>query len=128
MTNESKALRSIFCHYRNEEENGSYTDPNIERAAVLGGGLMGAGISHVSVAKAKVPVRIKDVSNDGVLNALKYNYKLFEKQRKRRILSKAQLQSRCYSCQVVLTSLPLTILTLLSKPYLKIYNSRWLQM
>ena len=55
---------------------------------------MGAGISHVSVSKAKVPVRIKDVSNDGVLNALKYNYKLFDKQRKRRIISKAQLQSK----------------------------------
>ena len=55
---------------------------------------MGAGISHVSVARAKVPVRIKDVSNDGVLNALNYNYKLFEKQRKRRIISKAGLQSK----------------------------------
>ncbi|MCV5977309.1 3-hydroxyacyl-CoA dehydrogenase NAD-binding domain-containing protein, partial [Escherichia coli] len=39
-------------------------------------------------------VRIKDVSNDGVLNALNYNYKLFEKQRKRRILSKADLQAK----------------------------------
>ncbi|MDF4871847.1 3-hydroxyacyl-CoA dehydrogenase NAD-binding domain-containing protein, partial [Vibrio parahaemolyticus] len=38
--------------------------------------------------------RIKDVSNDGVLNALNYNYKLFEKQRKRRILSKADLQAK----------------------------------
>lgn len=96
MTNESKALRSIFfATTEMKKENGSYADPKaLERAAVLGGGLMGAGISHVSVAKAKVPVRIKDVSNDGVLNALKYNYKLFEKQRKRRILSKAQLQSK----------------------------------
>ena len=50
---------------------------------------MGAGISHVSVAKAKVPVRIKDVSNEGVLNALNYNFKLFDKQRKRRILSQS---------------------------------------
>lgn len=66
----------------------------VHKVGVLGGGLMGAGISHVSVAKAKVPVRIKDVSNDGVLNALNYNYKLFEKQRKRRILSKADLQAK----------------------------------
>ena len=55
---------------------------------------MGAGISHVSVAKAKVPVRIKDVSNEGVLNALNYNFKLFDKQRKRRILSRAGLESK----------------------------------
>ncbi|KJY91162.1 multifunctional fatty acid oxidation complex subunit alpha [Vibrio neptunius] len=96
MTSESKALRSIFfATTEMKKENGSDAEPKtIERAAVLGGGLMGAGISHVSVSKAKIPVRIKDVSNDGVLNALKYNYKLFDKQRKRRIISKAQLQSQ----------------------------------
>lgn len=96
MTSESKALRSIFfATTEMKKEHGSDAEPKaIANAAVLGGGLMGAGISHVSVAKAKVPTRIKDVSNDGVLNALKYNYKLFEKQRKRRIISKAQLQSK----------------------------------
>lgn len=95
MTSESKALRSIFfATTEMKKEHGSDAKPNkVERAAVLGGGLMGAGISHVSVAKAKVPVRIKDVSNDGVLNALQYNYKLFETQRKRRIISKPQLQA-----------------------------------
>ncbi|WP_391089541.1 fatty acid oxidation complex subunit alpha FadJ [Vibrio sp. NH-UV-68] len=96
MTPESKALRSIFfATTEMKKDNGSDAEPRtIARAAVLGGGLMGAGISHVSVAKAKVPVRIKDVSNDGVLNALKYNFKLFEKQRKRRIISKVQLQNK----------------------------------
>lgn len=96
MTSESKALRSIFfATTEMKKDHGSDAKPRkLGRAAVLGGGLMGAGISHVSVAKAKVPVRIKDVSNDGVLNALKYNYNLFEKQRKRRILSKAQLQDK----------------------------------
>lgn len=96
MTPESKALRSIFfATTEMKKENGTEAAPRIvKRAAVLGGGLMGAGISHVSVAKAKVPVRIKDVSNDGVLNALKYNHKLFETQRKRRIISKAGLQAK----------------------------------
>ncbi|OJI50195.1 fatty acid oxidation complex subunit alpha FadJ [Vibrio vulnificus] len=96
MSNESKALRSIFfATTEMKKETGSEAKPSkVGMVGVLGGGLMGAGISHVSVAKAKVPVRIKDVSNDGVLNALKYNYKLFDKQRKRRILSKAQLQSK----------------------------------
>ncbi|WP_117233411.1 fatty acid oxidation complex subunit alpha FadJ [Vibrio maerlii] len=96
MTSESKALRSIFfATTEMKKEHGSDAEPKqVGRVNVLGGGLMGAGISHVSVAKAKVPVRIKDVSNDGVLNALKYNYKLFDKQRKRRILSKAQLQNK----------------------------------
>ncbi|CAE6893607.1 Catalyzes the formation of a hydroxyacyl-CoA by addition of water on enoyl-CoA. Also exhibits 3-hydroxyacyl-CoA epimerase and 3-hydroxyacyl-CoA dehydrogenase activities [Vibrio sp. B1ASS3] len=96
MSSESKALRSIFfATTEMKKENGAEAEPAaVNRVGVLGGGLMGAGISHVSVAKAKVPVCIKDVSNDGVLNALNYNYKLFEKQRKRRIISKAGLQSK----------------------------------
>lgn len=96
MSLESKALRSIFfATTEMKKETGSDAKPQtVKRIGVLGGGLMGAGISHVSVAKAKVPVRIKDVSNDGVLNALNYNYKLFDKQRKRRILSKAQMQTK----------------------------------
>jgi len=96
MTTESQALRSIFfATTEMKKDNGSDAKPApVNRVGVLGGGLMGAGISHVSVAKAKVPVRVKDVSNDGVLNALNYNYKLFEKQRKRRILSKAQVQQK----------------------------------
>ncbi len=57
--------------------------------------LMGAGISHVSVAKAKVPVRIKDVSNEGVLNALNYNYKVVRiSSCRRRILSRSGLESK----------------------------------
>lgn len=96
MSSESKALRSIFfATTEMKKETGSDAKPQtVKHIGVLGGGLMGAGISHVSVAKAKVPVRIKDVSNDGVLNALNYNYKLFDKQRKRRILSKAQMQTK----------------------------------
>jgi 3-hydroxyacyl-CoA dehydrogenase/enoyl-CoA hydratase/3-hydroxybutyryl-CoA epimerase len=96
MSSESKALRSIFfATTEMKKEHGTDAKPaGVKKVGVLGGGLMGAGISHVSVAKAKVPVRIKDVSNDGVLNALNYNYKLFDKQRKRRILSKADLQAK----------------------------------
>lgn len=96
MSSESKALRSIFfATTEMKKETCSSAKPkHVQRVGVLGGGLMGAGISHVTASKAKVPVRIKDVSNDGVLNALNYNYKLFDKQRQRRILSKAQLQSK----------------------------------
>lgn len=95
MTSQSKALRSIFfATIEMKKETGGDAEPaQVNRIGVLGGGLMGAGIAHVSVAKAKLPVRIKDVSNDGVLNALNYNFKLFEKQRKRRIISKAKLQT-----------------------------------
>ncbi|MGR5131502.1 fatty acid oxidation complex subunit alpha FadJ [Vibrio alfacsensis] len=96
MSSESKALRSIFfATTEMKKENGTNAEPaQVKKVGVLGGGLMGAGISHVTVTKAKAPVRIKDVSNDGVLNALNYNYKLFEKQRKRRIITKADLQAK----------------------------------
>ncbi len=95
MTPESKALRSIFfATTEMKKEQGSDAKPKtIQRVGVLGGGLMGAGISHVTVSKAKLPVRVKDVSNDGVLNALRYNHQLFEKQRKRRILRRAEQQA-----------------------------------
>ncbi len=94
MTSESKALRSIFFSTTEmKKESGSDVKPNhIKQVGVLGGGLMGAGISYVSVAKANVSVRVKDVSNDGVLNAIHYNHQLFAKQRKRRILTKAGSQ------------------------------------
>ncbi|WP_413284851.1 fatty acid oxidation complex subunit alpha FadJ [Vibrio sp. MA40-2] len=96
MTSESKALRSIFfATTEMKKDNGTDASPAaISSIGVLGGGLMGAGISHVSVAKAQVPVRIKDVANDGVLNALNYNFKLFSKLKKRRILSNAQVQKK----------------------------------
>ncbi|GAL28259.1 enoyl-CoA hydratase [Vibrio variabilis] len=96
MTSESKALRSIFfATTEMKKEFGSDAQPNtVNNAVVLGGGLMGAGITHVTVSKAKVPVRIKDVSNDGIVNALGYNFKLLEKKRKRRIISKADLQAQ----------------------------------
>lgn len=96
MTPESEALRSIFfaTTEMKKEHFGEAKPRPVNQVGVLGGGLMGAGIAHVSLGKAKVPVKLKDVSEDGVLNALSYNYKLFSKQRRRRILSKAQLQAK----------------------------------
>ncbi|MGL5653284.1 MAG: fatty acid oxidation complex subunit alpha FadJ [Vibrio sp.] len=96
MSPQSKALRSIFLATSEmKKEFGVCTEPAVVGAVgVLGGGLMGAGISHVTLAKAKLPVRIKDVTNDGVLHALRYNYQLFDKQKQRSRLSQAQLQAR----------------------------------
>lgn len=96
MTSESKALRSIFfATTEMKKELGSDAQPKVvDNAIILGGGLMGAGIAHVTVTKAKVPVRVKDVADQGVLNALHYNYQLLEKKRKRQILTKAQLQAQ----------------------------------
>ncbi|WP_153446617.1 fatty acid oxidation complex subunit alpha FadJ [Vibrio algicola] len=99
MTTESQALRSIFfATTEMKKDFGSDATPKtITDVAVLGGGLMGAGIGYVSATKAKVPVRIKDVSNDGVLHAMNYSYKLLGKLVERRALTKAQLQKQMQS-------------------------------
>lgn len=96
MSSQSKALRHIFfatTAMKKEQGNLEQAHP-LTHIGVLGGGLMGAGISHVTATKADLPVRIKDVHNDGVLNALNYNYKLLSKKRDRKIISKAQLQKQ----------------------------------
>lgn len=96
MTPESAALRSLFFAMTEmKKEKGSEAEPTpISRVGVLGGGLMGGGIAHVSIAKAKKNVTIKDISNDGLLNAYQYHYQRLEKLRKRRIISKAKLQQQ----------------------------------
>ncbi|MFD2180217.1 fatty acid oxidation complex subunit alpha FadJ [Veronia pacifica] len=95
-TPESAALRSIFFAVTEmKKENGADAEPKpLTGVNVLGGGLMGAGIAHVSVTKAKLPAHVKDVSNDGALNALQYNFKLLDKKRKRRIVSKSEVQQQ----------------------------------
>ena len=99
MTPESQALRSIFfATTEMKKDFGSDAKPKtITNVAVLGGGLMGAGIGYVSATKAKVPVRIKDVSNDGILHAMSYSYQLLGKLVKRHSLTKAQLQQQMQS-------------------------------
>ncbi|MBV7298590.1 fatty acid oxidation complex subunit alpha FadJ [Enterovibrio paralichthyis] len=96
MTSESAALRSLFfATTAMKKENGADAEPRkVTGVTVLGGGLMGAGIANVSATKANLAVRVKDVSNDGILNAMNYSYKLLDKKRKRRIISKAEMQKQ----------------------------------
>ncbi|AOT07942.1 fatty acid oxidation complex subunit alpha FadJ [Pseudoalteromonas luteoviolacea] len=94
MTDVSRSLRGIFFATTEMKKEWQSDDTaKIERAAVLGGGLMGAGITHVSAVKAGARVRIKDVAHQGISNALNYSYNILSKKQKRRILSKAQMQS-----------------------------------
>jgi 3-hydroxyacyl-CoA dehydrogenase/enoyl-CoA hydratase/3-hydroxybutyryl-CoA epimerase len=96
MTPESAALRSLFFAMTEmKKEKGSDAEPKvINHVGVLGGGLMGGGIAHVSIVKAKKNVIIKDISNDGLLNAYQYHYQRLDKLRKRRIVTKAKLQQQ----------------------------------
>lgn len=94
MTPESAALRALFFSITEmKKEKGSEAVPkSIDHVGVLGGGLMGGGIAHVSIIKAKKKVTLKDLDNDGLLNAYQYHYQRLNTLRKRRIISTAQLQ------------------------------------
>lgn len=97
MTPESAALRSIFfatTQMKKESGAGETQPVKVRKAAILGGGLMGGGIANVTVSKAGVPVRLKDINQQGISNALKYSYTLLEKKFRRRFISKAELQKQ----------------------------------
>ncbi|MFQ6371770.1 fatty acid oxidation complex subunit alpha FadJ [Shewanella sp. YIC-542] len=93
MTSESAALRSIFFATTDmkKETGAAGAKPRaLQKAVVLGGGLMGGGIAAVTISKAKLPVRVKDISEKGLSNALAYAYKLLDKSVQRRHMSAAQ--------------------------------------
>ncbi|MBR9727470.1 fatty acid oxidation complex subunit alpha FadJ [Shewanella intestini] len=92
MSKESESLRSLFfATTEMKKETGAQgtTARKVNKAVVLGGGLMGGGIASVTTTKAKVPVRVKDISEQGLSNALAYAYKLLAKGVKRRHMTPA---------------------------------------
>ncbi|SQD78127.1 fatty acid oxidation complex subunit alpha FadJ [Moritella yayanosii] len=97
MTSESAALRGIFfatTAMKKEDGVKGVKPKKVKKAVVLGGGLMGGGIANVTATKAKVPVRIKDIAPQGLLNAQKYTYDILNKKVKRRFMSKSEMQSQ----------------------------------
>ncbi|WP_394129840.1 fatty acid oxidation complex subunit alpha FadJ [Shewanella maritima] len=92
MSKESESLRSIFfaTTEMKKETGAEGVEPReVNKAMVLGGGLMGGGIASVTTTKAKIPVRVKDISEQGLSNALSYAYKLLAKGVKRRHMTPA---------------------------------------
>src|SRR5690606_13820229 len=97
MNKESAALRRLFfstTQMKKETGAGDVKPVKVHKAAVLGGGLMGGGIANVTSTKAGVPVRIKDINEQGISNALKYSYSLLQKKFKRCFISKADMQQQ----------------------------------
>ncbi len=97
MSPESKQLRGIFfaTTEMKKETGAEGVEPRkVHKAAVLGGGLMGGGIAYVTVNKAGVPVRIKDIGHQGISHALKYSYDLLNKKVKRRHMLKSEMQQQ----------------------------------
>ncbi|TCI03044.1 fatty acid oxidation complex subunit alpha FadJ [Corallincola luteus] len=94
---ESQQLRNIFfatTEMKKESGVEGGEAAAIHKTAVLGGGLMGAGIANVTAMRAKLPVRIKDVAPAGISNALRYSYDRLLKQVKRRHLTKRQMENQ----------------------------------
>jgi len=92
MSPQSAALRGLFfASSALKKELGSDAAPRpLHSVAVLGGGLMGAGIASVSAIKGKLPVRIKDMTPEGINHALKYSWDLLSKQVARRQITSVQ--------------------------------------
>ena len=67
------------------------TKPNeMHQVGVLGAGLMGAGIAMVSLDKADLSVRLKDVSDDGLARGVGHIHAAFGKRVARRQMTRAE--------------------------------------
>lgn len=92
---ESAQLRNIFFAMTALKRENGVADKTVKpratkKVAVLGAGLMGAGIAFVSVDKADVDVRLKDRDAAGLNRGMATLHGLFEKKVKRRSLSRAE--------------------------------------
>lgn len=94
MTPQSAALRGLFfASTALKKERGADAEPlPLQRIGILGGGLMGGGIANVTATRAGLPVRIKDINQEGIRHALKYSWDLLEKRVRRGRLKKAEQQ------------------------------------
>ena len=84
MSGESRALRGLF-HASQQAKKTEYqqaTPSPVAAIGVLGGGLMGGGIGLVSVQQAGLDVRYKELSHEGLAQAMAYG--------KQRILAQAR--------------------------------------
>ena len=94
MTPESAQLVNIFFATTElKKDNGvdSDTEPKqVDKVAVLGAGLMGAGIAYVSIDKANKTVRLKDISVEGLAKGVKYVGQIIDKKVKRRYIKSYQ--------------------------------------
>lgn len=92
VTEESKQLINIyFAHTAIKKEtfvkDGVEARP-VTKVGVLGGGLMGSGIATVSLDKADVDVRIKDISDDGLRQSMQRAHQYYQSKVRRGSISR----------------------------------------
>ncbi|MEI7188077.1 fatty acid oxidation complex subunit alpha FadJ [Dickeya dianthicola] len=91
-SSESVALRRLFFTATAlKKERGAPVEPGpLRRVGVLGGGLMGGGIAGVTALNGRLPVRIKDIHEQGVTHALRHSWQRLNKQVARRRITPAE--------------------------------------
>ncbi len=97
MSPESAALRQLFfaTTEMKKETRWQGEAPNrLARIGVLGGGLMGGGIAFVTATKAGLPVRIKDISHQGINQAMANAHGLLAPKVKKKQLRDTQMQQQ----------------------------------
>ncbi|MEM0674264.1 fatty acid oxidation complex subunit alpha FadJ [Dickeya oryzae] len=92
MSPESVALRRLFFTTTAlKKDFGASVDPGpLRRVGVLGGGLMGGGIASVTALNGQLPVRIKDIQEQGITQALHSSWQRLNKQVARRRMTPAE--------------------------------------
>ncbi len=97
MSDVSAQLRKLFFATTDMKKEHGVADvapEKVNTVGVIGGGLMGGGIAFVTASKAKLPVRMKDISHQGISHALKYSYDILAKKVKRRFMLKTEMQQQ----------------------------------
>ncbi|QDX29364.1 fatty acid oxidation complex subunit alpha FadJ [Dickeya poaceiphila] len=92
MSPESVALRRLFFTTTAlKKDPGASAAPGpLRRVGVLGGGLMGGGIAGVTALNGQLPVRIKDIHEQGITQALNHSWQRLSKQVARRRMTPAE--------------------------------------
>lgn len=96
LTEQSQALRLLEQTARAMKSQyrirGNVQD--ISNVAILGSGFLGAGIAYITAQHANIPVRIKDIHPEGILQALNKSYKLLQKEVEKGTLSLGQMRQK----------------------------------
>jgi len=92
VTPEARQLIGVFFAQNKLKKDtgvsGADVEPRpVDKIGILGAGLMGAGIAYVSLTKAGVAVRLKDIKDDNVSSGLKYVGDALDKRVARRAMT-----------------------------------------